>query len=42
MESFSKLAQLVEQVPTYWLELGRDLESIPACIEALLTKGDEA
>lgn len=42
MESFAKLAQLVEQVPTYWLELGRDLESIPACIDELLTKVDEA
>lgn len=40
MESFARLAQLVEQVPTYWLELGRDLESIPECIEELLAKSD--
>ena len=41
MTGFAKLAQLVEQIPTYCLELGSDLGSIPACIEELLTKGDE-
>jgi len=31
--SFQTLAQLVEQVPCYWLDTGYDLTSIPRCIE---------
>jgi len=30
---FDKLAKLVDQIPCYWLELGRDLNGIPRCIE---------
>lgn len=37
--SFDNLTQLVEQVPCYWLELGRDLSLIPRCVEELMTKG---
>jgi len=33
---FHKLAQLVERVPSYWLELGRDLESITRRVEELV------
>jgi hypothetical protein len=29
---FDMLAKLVEQVPCYWLEVGRDLKGIPRCI----------
>ena len=35
---FERLAQLVERVPCYWLELGRDLGSIPQCVEEILGK----
>ena len=33
-----KLAELVEQVPCYWLELGRDLESIPRRVDEILAE----
>ena len=33
-----RLAQLVEQVPSYWLELGRDLTAIPHRVEELLAE----
>jgi hypothetical protein len=33
---FDQLARLVNQVPSYWLELGHDLRSIPECVEELL------
>ena len=36
LRGFAKLAQLVERVPCYWLELGRDLGSIPQCVEEIL------
>ena len=36
MDSFGKLAQLVEQVPAYWLGLGRDQNSIPQCVEEII------
>ncbi len=36
MRGFNKIAQLVEHVPCYWLDLGRDLDSIPRCVEELL------
>ncbi len=32
------LARLVEQVPCYWLDLGRELKSIPHCMEELLAE----
>ncbi len=32
------LARLVEQVPCYWLDLGRDLRSIPRRVEELLAE----
>jgi hypothetical protein len=35
---FERLATLVAQVPTYWLELGEELPGIPACIDDLLAK----
>lgn len=38
IRGFSKLAQLVEQVPCYWLELGSDLGSIPRCVEEFLAE----
>jgi len=36
IRGFGKLARLVEQVPSYWLDLGRDLDSIPLRMEELL------
>ena len=36
VSGFSILTELVERVPSYWLELGRDLESIPRCVEELV------
>ncbi len=38
IDGFSRLAQLVEQVSTYALELGRDLESIPRRVEELIAE----
>jgi hypothetical protein len=35
---FQRLAQLIEHVPSYWLELGRDLSEIPRRIEELLAE----
>jgi hypothetical protein len=37
MEGFARLAQLVEQVPTFEMRLGRDLETIPECVDKLIT-----
>ncbi len=39
---FERLARLVEHVPCYWLELGRDLESIPHLVEALLAEAAQS
>lgn len=36
IRGFDKLTQLVERVPSYWLELGSDLREIPGCVERLL------
>jgi hypothetical protein len=33
-----RLAALVERVPAYWLELGRDRRSVADCLEALLAR----
>jgi hypothetical protein len=38
VQGFERLARLVRSVPTYWLELGRDLRSIPACVEEALAR----
>jgi hypothetical protein len=35
---FQRLAQLVELVPSYWLELGRDLSQIPRRVDELLAE----
>jgi hypothetical protein len=35
---FNTLAQLVEQVPCYWLESGHDLDLIPRCVEEFIAK----
>ena len=35
-----RLLQLAERVPSYWLELGRDLELIPSCVDDLLERGN--
>jgi hypothetical protein len=35
---FQRLVQLVEQMPTYWLELGRDLTEIPKRVAELLAE----
>ncbi len=34
----NQLAQLVDTLPCYWLELGHDLASIPQCVEEILGK----
>jgi hypothetical protein len=34
-EGLRVLARLVERVPTYWLELGSDLETIAGCVESV-------
>jgi hypothetical protein len=36
MDGFSKLAELTELVPSYWLNLGPDLDSIPRQVEEIL------
>jgi hypothetical protein len=38
---FDQLARLVEAVPSYWLDLGRDLNEIPARMEEILGRGDD-
>ena len=35
---FDKLAQLVDRVPCYWLELGRDPNSVPSLVENILAQ----
>lgn len=35
---FQRVARLVDQVPAYWLELGRDLTQIPRRVEELLAE----
>lgn len=37
VQGMNKLIQLVERVPCYWLELGRDWDHMPARIENLLS-----
>jgi hypothetical protein len=38
---FGQLARLVEAVPSYWLELGQDLNEIPARVQEILGRGDD-
>jgi hypothetical protein len=38
VRDFQMLTRLVERVPSYWLELGRDLTQIPKCVEKLLAE----
>ena len=37
-ESFTRLAEMVKQIPAYWLDLGNDLNSIPVSIRSLATE----
>jgi hypothetical protein len=34
-DGFERLARLVQSVPTFWLEIGRNLEAIPPSVNAL-------
>lgn len=36
MNGFANLAQLIDQVPSYWLDIGRDLDSIHIQVEKLI------
>lgn len=38
VRGFKRLAELVERVPCYWLEVGSDLGATPNCIEELLAQ----
>jgi hypothetical protein len=40
-EGFEQLTRLVARVPSYWLELGRDIGSIPIAVEAALRDAAE-
>jgi hypothetical protein len=35
---FEKMSQFLENTPTYWLDLGTDLDEIPDCIQMLLDR----
>jgi hypothetical protein len=35
---FQALSELVEEIPTYWLDLGRDLAQLPLAVAALLDR----
>jgi len=37
-EGLARLGELVEHVPAYWLELGRDFWSTPDCLRALISE----
>ena len=37
-QSFTLLAQLIDQIPCYWLESGYDLDAIPRCVKELLAE----
>lgn len=36
--AFARLGQLLKSVPSYWLELGRDLDAIPARVDQILAE----
>jgi hypothetical protein len=38
-KGFDRLARLVDRVPSYWLELGRDVTLIPDCVKRVLSEG---
>lgn len=40
-DGFKTLSELVDRVPLYWLDLGRDLEQIPQAVDALFDKVTE-
>jgi hypothetical protein len=40
--AMDRLAHLVQDVPAYWLELGRDLSQIPERVHEILTKADHS
>lgn len=37
-QGVTRLAELVEHVPAYWVELGRDFRSTPGCIRELISQ----
>jgi hypothetical protein len=37
-QGFDKLSRLVARVPTFWLELGRDLDEIPCRVDELIAR----
>ena len=37
-QGLARLGELVEHVPTYWLELGRDFRSTPECFRQILSE----
>jgi hypothetical protein len=41
-EIFNRLVQLVARVPCYWLDLGRDLEKVPRCVEQVCATAGQA
>jgi len=38
VRGFTKLTQLVKNIPCYWLELGSNMNDIPICVEQMLAK----
>lgn len=41
-EGVERLAELARRVPAYWLEMGRDLDAIPAQVDAILAAALES
>ncbi len=41
VRSLDKLAQLVERVPCYWLELGRDINNIPDTVRRMVAAAEQ-
>ncbi len=41
VRSLEKLAQLVERVPCYWLELGRDVDQIPDTVRRMVAAAEQ-
>jgi hypothetical protein len=40
-EGLERIAQLVDRLPAYWLEIDRDLDEIPRRMDEILTRVDE-
>jgi hypothetical protein len=38
LSDFDRLVRFVERTPTFWLELGRDLTSIPTAVDQALAR----